>query len=83
MLRCPRAIACSNSIRGKLPVDELTGLHNRRWFDDMLKRQTMRSSMGGETLSLLLINVDHFSQVTMTSLGALPVSTRSTALPKR
>ncbi|MCH6581571.1 MAG: GGDEF domain-containing protein [Proteobacteria bacterium] len=42
-------------------VDELTGLHNRRWFDDMLKRQTMRSSMGGETLSLLLINVDHFS----------------------
>ncbi len=27
----------------------------------MLKRQTMRSSMGGETLSLLLINVDHFS----------------------
>ncbi len=42
-------------------VDELTGLHNRRWFDDMLKRQTMRSSMDGKTLSLLLINADHFS----------------------
>lgn len=42
-------------------VDELTGLHNRRWFDDMLKRQTMRSSMGAEPLSLLLMNVDHFS----------------------
>lgn len=41
-------------------VDELTGLHNRRWLEDMLKRQTMRSSMGGQTLSLMWINVDHF-----------------------
>lgn len=41
-------------------VDELTGLHNRRWLEDVLKRQAMRASMGGETLSLMFIDVDHF-----------------------
>ena len=40
--------------------DALTGLHNRRYFDDCLKKEMQRSGRYGLALSLLLIDVDHF-----------------------
>jgi diguanylate cyclase (GGDEF)-like protein len=43
-------------------VDGLTGLFNRYWMDKMLTRQMERSRAGGEPLSLLLIDVDHFKR---------------------
>lgn len=39
-------------------VDELTGLHNHRWLDDMLTRQIIRSSTNKQALSLVMIGVD-------------------------
>ncbi len=39
-------------------VDDLTGLHNRRWLEDMLTRQIMRSSTAQEALSLAVVSVD-------------------------
>ena len=44
-------------------IDELTGLHNRRWMQDILDRQMRRSQMNNEALSLLMLDIDHFKQV--------------------
>ena len=43
-------------------VDALTGLHNRYWLDNMLKRQCLRSSTSKKTLSLIIINIDNFEE---------------------
>ena len=44
-------------------TDALTGLANRRAFDDSLRREADRTVRYGHALSLLLIDVDHFKQV--------------------
>jgi diguanylate cyclase (GGDEF)-like protein len=44
-------------------IDELTGLHNRRWMQDILGRQIKRSQMNGDPLSLLMLDIDHFKSV--------------------
>jgi len=43
-------------------IDALTGLHNRYWLENMLKRQCARSSMSGKPLSLIMIDVDYFKE---------------------
>lgn len=44
-------------------LDELTGLHNRRWMKEMVTRQIKRSQLSGKSLSLLMIDIDHFKSV--------------------
>ncbi|WP_447764432.1 GGDEF domain-containing protein [Sphingopyxis panaciterrae] len=41
-------------------VDPLTGLANRRQFDESLHREWTRTRRGGAGLALLMIDVDHF-----------------------
>lgn len=41
-------------------VDALTGLPNREWFSQLLKRQYLRSYHAGRPLSLVLIDIDGF-----------------------
>lgn len=41
-------------------TDALTGLGNRRFFDDALARETGRAARHGGTVSLILLDVDHF-----------------------
>jgi diguanylate cyclase (GGDEF)-like protein len=41
-------------------TDPLTGLYNRRHFDDELTRELTRSVRGRHPVSLLMIDVDHF-----------------------
>jgi diguanylate cyclase (GGDEF)-like protein len=43
-------------------VDGLTGVHNRRWLDDILPRLISRHQRGGQPLSLLMLDVDHFKR---------------------
>jgi diguanylate cyclase (GGDEF)-like protein len=43
-------------------VDALTGLHNRHWIDNAIKRQFTRSSTGGFPLSAIMIDIDHFKE---------------------
>jgi diguanylate cyclase (GGDEF)-like protein len=40
--------------------DGLTGIHNRRWLDETLHRMVRRHESGRGTLSLSLIDIDHF-----------------------
>ncbi len=41
-------------------VDALTGLHNRRWLQHTLDGLMERARLGGEALSLLMADLDHF-----------------------
>ncbi len=41
-------------------IDPLTGLHNRRWMDEMYDRELARCRRAGKPLSLLLIDADRF-----------------------
>ncbi|MFK8250716.1 sensor domain-containing diguanylate cyclase [Ancylobacter terrae] len=41
-------------------IDGLTGIANRRGFDDALDRAVRRARRTGEPLSLLLVDIDHF-----------------------
>jgi GAF domain-containing protein len=43
--------------------DELTGIANRRLFDESLARETVRSQRLGVPLSLVVFDVDHFKQI--------------------
>jgi len=44
-------------------VDGLTGLPNRRTFDETLDREVVRATRSNESLSLVMLDVDHFKRV--------------------
>ncbi|MDB5447195.1 MAG: pleD [Phenylobacterium sp.] len=44
-------------------TDQLTGLHNRRYMAGQLKALVERAAQGGEPVSLLAIDLDHFKQI--------------------
>lgn len=50
----------TDELRRTASTDALTGISNRRHFDEALEREWQRSRRHGEPLSLLLIDVDHF-----------------------
>jgi len=43
-------------------VDELTGLYNRRYFNDAISREVERFKRFGQEFSLLMLDVDHFKR---------------------
>ena len=43
--------------------DGLTGIHNRRYFEEFVEREIHRSHRHGRPLSLLLFDVDHFKAI--------------------
>ncbi len=44
-------------------TDQLTGLHNRRYMTGQLEALVRRANQGGEPVSLLVIDIDHFKKV--------------------
>ncbi len=44
-------------------TDQLTGLHNRRYMSGQLEALMRRANQGGEPVSLLVIDIDHFKRV--------------------
>jgi diguanylate cyclase (GGDEF)-like protein len=49
-------------------LDGLTGLANRRHFDEKLRDEWARASRDGTVLSLLLMDVDHFKDTTTSTV---------------
>jgi diguanylate cyclase (GGDEF)-like protein len=50
-------------LRRQSLVDPLTGLHNRRWLDEMLVRLVTRAAQGAEPLSVVMVDIDHFKRL--------------------
>jgi two-component system cell cycle response regulator len=44
-------------------TDQLTGLHNRRYMSGQIEALMRRAAQGGEPVSLLVIDIDHFKKV--------------------
>lgn len=51
------------ALRSQTVRDPLTGLFNRRYFDETLNRELLAAIRHGSTLSVLMIDVDHFKQL--------------------
>ncbi|AET69187.1 PAS domain S-box/diguanylate cyclase (GGDEF) domain-containing protein [Desulfosporosinus orientis DSM 765] len=56
-LEIERNTAYQNSI-----TDSLTGLANRRYFDEVLEREFYRVKRSGSSLSLIMLDVDYFKK---------------------
>ncbi len=50
------------SMRNQATRDSLTGLHNRRFFDETLPRELARAARSSEPLALIVFDVDHFKR---------------------
>jgi diguanylate cyclase (GGDEF)-like protein len=50
----------TDALRDRASVDPLTGVPNRRSFDEALDREWKRRVRSGEALALLMLDVDHF-----------------------
>lgn len=50
-------------LQGLATSDPLTGLSNRRAFDQRLEAETERSARHGHALSLVILDIDHFKAV--------------------
>ncbi len=44
-------------------TDLLTGVHNRRWMNEMFPRQIARSEHAGQPLALVMADIDHFKRL--------------------
>lgn len=51
------------SLRQQSIIDPLTQLYNRRYLDEILKRELARSSRSGVPLSVLVLDLDHFKRI--------------------
>jgi diguanylate cyclase (GGDEF)-like protein len=50
----------TEKLRQAAATDALTGVANRRKFDEVLEQEWQRARRGGDPMALLLIDVDHF-----------------------
>ncbi|MDO9473542.1 MAG: PleD family two-component system response regulator [Caulobacter sp.] len=44
-------------------TDQLTGLHNRRYMEGQLGALVKRAALGGDPVSALMIDIDHFKKI--------------------
>jgi two-component system cell cycle response regulator len=55
--------AKERELRDLVTIDSLTGLHNRRFLDRMLPIEINRARREGRTLSIAMIDIDHFKRL--------------------
>lgn len=51
------------SLRQQSIIDPLTQLYNRRYLDEVMKRELARSSRSGVPVSVLVLDLDHFKRI--------------------
>ncbi len=52
-----------STIEARTLTDELTGIYNRRCFEEQIRRAVERAAESGQALALLLVDVDRFKLV--------------------
>lgn len=52
-----------NTLRKQSTIDPLTGLYNRRYFDESLRREMIRAQRKQTSVSVVMIDLDHFKQI--------------------
>jgi two-component system, cell cycle response regulator len=62
--------ACHQELQRLTTLDPLTGLRNRRWFEDYLERKLGRAWQRNRGLAVILFDIDHF-KVFKNRLGQL------------
>jgi diguanylate cyclase (GGDEF)-like protein/PAS domain S-box-containing protein len=55
--------ALQAELREQTIRDPLTGLYNRRYLDETLRRELARAERNGHPLNILMVDVDHFKQL--------------------
>jgi len=50
-------------LRRQSTVDELTGLYNRRYFDEAFKREVFRAERKSAPFALVMVDLDHFKRM--------------------
>jgi diguanylate cyclase (GGDEF)-like protein len=55
-----RAVVATRMLATQAMHDGLTGLPNRRSFDETLERETRRAARGVQPISVIMIDIDHF-----------------------
>ena len=55
-----RAVQATRMLAAQAMQDGLTGLANRRCFDETIEREVRRATRSGQPVSLVLIDLDHF-----------------------
>ena len=53
----------NNELEDLSTMDQVTGIRNRRYFDEMLEREFRRGWRNKRELSLIMIDLDHFKSV--------------------
>jgi len=56
-------VSLRNTLRHQSTVDPLTGLYNRRFFDESLKRELARAQRSRSVCSVVMLDLDHFKRV--------------------
>lgn len=56
-------VALRDTLRHQSTVDPLTGLYNRRFFDESLKRELARAQRSRSACSVVMVDLDHFKRV--------------------
>jgi diguanylate cyclase (GGDEF)-like protein len=62
MLRSAAFLFANAFIRAEVDYDALTGIHNRRFFDENMKRVISSLSRSESLLSMLMIDIDFFKR---------------------
>lgn len=50
-------------LRALSVTDSLTGIHNRRYFQERLKTELERAQRDGQDLAVIMLDIDHFKQI--------------------
>lgn len=53
-------IRLRDALRAQSMRDPLTGLYNRRYLEEMLDREIRRATRSGQSLGIMLLDLDHF-----------------------
>ncbi len=57
------SLTLRETLRRQSIVDSLTGLYNRRYLDETLRREVFRAKRGEKLLSVIMLDADHFKRL--------------------